>query len=394
MSAAQRQLNAALLILGFLLMGWFMLSRAILNPVTFPLQYADEQGHYAYTQYLIEQHRWWPDLNAMTMQYERDGQRFAEPNYINHPPTFYWLMKLVQKAFPTQEPRYYRLVPLTFYAAGLAIYAWIGWRMQWQPLVTAAYTTVPFLLRLELQGGMYGNDAAAFLGGTLACYAGVQWLRGKPQRGAWCMAAALALASVKLNALLLVGVFCAVILVQTYRQNMRVPRAVFASLAVWCAVLLLPFAVLTLQYGSPAPNSLGQNFMLAHGDPSQCLASLPQENFLHFARQALQWLTDQTPSPEMTAPTALALLLCWLSLGLPRTRDTSYWIALAAGIAVGITLLVHLVFSYQRYRTHGWAIDMMARYYFPLMAAYGITVAATLARLCQWSRARKDRHAV
>src|SRR3569832_583911 len=112
-AAADDRPGLFLLVVGWLFFAAVVIIHTQSHEYDFPWFQIDEQAHYAYTVDLITHHHWWADFNSFTMINPDTGK--TELNYVNHPPQFYWLMKLVQLAFPHADPVRYRIPSLLFY---------------------------------------------------------------------------------------------------------------------------------------------------------------------------------------------------------------------------------------------------------------------------------------
>lgn len=334
--------------------------------VPFPNVNIDEHAHYSYTLELMRAHRWWPDFYAFPLSNAATGHAIADPNYLNHPPTFYWLMERVQRTFPQADPIRYRIPSLLFCLAALAVHARVGMLQSWGAQATLAYALLPLLLYVPLAVGYYSNDSLALLGGAIACLGSVHWLRGNTRRGFYYLCAGVLLASVKLTGLLLVGLYALLFLLQ---QKARKKLLLLTLVSIVAAI---PYAILWLRYGSPAPETPGQVDWLTFYSTQRGWLHAPRMDALHWTTTALASFTHQFKGPEITAAPLLWLLAAFLC---PRTHSGQRSIIRAAGIATLLTLIAHLAFSYPRYQHYGWLYDMFTRYYFPLLPAYGIAIA-------------------
>lgn len=364
----------------------------------FPFGWVDEQAHYSYVQHLIQQHRWWPDFEHFPMADTVTKAPIATPNYLNHPPTFYWLMKLVQLTFPTLPPR---IVPCFFYLLSVGLYFWHGYKLILPKSATLLYTALPFLLYVFFWIGFYNNDSLAILGGMLATCASLDWLRNhRPSRAFVMMLLGLSLASVKLTALLLVGLYVMTILYLTRASWHRISPLGWAGTAALMIILSAPYVYFALYEGGFAPETFGQHYALTIKSAKEFgWPSLPRMDFLPwlwtflkgFAALGVILHDGELPSFVLLKITILSLLMIVLSsifipLLSPRALHSEagrplFKMTQATSVATFLTLAIHVGFSWPRYQQYGWMIDNFVRYYFPLLAAYGTVCAGALMAL-------------
>jgi len=367
-------LRLLLLSFAFLALSIGMLQNLQRTP--FPFVQLDEQGHYAYARTLVIEQRWWPDFSQFSMIDSTDQPR-NERNYINHPPTFYWLAKIL----PLPRGEVYRSLTVAIALLTFFFYLRLGYQLALPLAPTALYALLPLLFALYHQAGFFSNDSLAMLGGTLAVIGSMRWLQNAP-RAHWLMLLGIAGASVKLTALLLVGFYVAAVVAQHRR---RLPWPQLTVIALSLIVLALPYLWLWHTQGSPAPMTLGQADMLRHNATQWGWIDAPRMDVLPWLATVLQNFTDQYAGPEITAVPVLIVIASLLILSTTRKGDATA-IARAAAIATLLTLIVHLTYSWQRYREFGWLLDTFIRYYFPLLAAYGMSSAQTLRQLLERSR--------
>lgn len=342
----------------------------------------DEQAHLSYTLTLIDQDRWWPDFNHFPM-YDRTTAKplHISVNYLNHPPTFYWLAKLAHDAVPTLTPQDYRNGALAATLLAIALYGFIGTRLTMPLAPTVIYAVMPWLIYAHKQIGFYSNDSLAILGGLLVTYASLLWFNARrPRLALYLGLIGLALASVKLTALLLVGLYAAACILLTRNILRSISWQAWLAASLVGILILLPYLHLILQTGSPAPETIGQQLLMtAHpaGDNwSRVLITgwvqEPRMDFVHWLASFLQDFAVQVSHFDTSF---LPLLLIGITLlrGLltpqPLTPTTRM---LGAGlIATAITLAIHTWFAWGRYLHYGWRLDSGLRYYYPLLAVYG-----------------------
>ncbi len=388
--------GAAVIVVG--LAGVLILVAALqfLNPsYGFPHVPLDEQGHFSYTLYLLKTGAWWPDFAAFPL-YDADGTDTGVPNFVNHPPMFYWLMAVVQRLvpLPSGSAQLYRIVPLGFFVGSVAALAGVAMVLRLDRFGALAIMLTPLALSVPLFAPFYSNDTLALLGGSLTCLGTALWLVDeRPAASLLLVALGLVLASTKMNALLLTGVYAACVL-PCGRQGFRARPRLAAVLLSAAAVLAgAPFAVFALTQGSPVPNGSGQDAMLRAGAAANGWLDAPRLEVPGYLWRVLPTFAEQTngASHALVASGLLAVVLALAGSWLLPARGAErapILMGRAAAVATLLTLVPHLAFAYGRYRRYGWLGDMYPRYYFPLVAAYGLAVAcgaraawATLGRL-------------
>lgn len=346
----------------------------------------DELAHASYVAHLQHTGEVWPALEDMRML---DPARFAftgRANYLNHPAPYYALLAGIG---PTLEghPRAIvvdRLLNVAIAAAALAALMAIGLAARLSRLALYAYVVplacIPILVSL---GGAVNNDNAAFAGGALAILAA--WQLIATGRSAWLLAAltGVVIASwAKLTGMLLAGGMLAGVLGWLlwrgrFRREWIVPIVVAALLAV------APYAALMLQYGSPAPNTPGQIMMLKAGALAagwdHAARMSPAAYAVHFAVMfVMQWMPTLLPRnalnfaalviPVATVMCAFAGVMLSVRRILGRREGPLDVVVTAGAIAFIATLVVHVLFSYERHVAYGWMMDAYPRYYLPLAA--------------------------
>jgi hypothetical protein len=391
--------RAICLWLGFFLLCTFIVTNTLLpHGTTFPFGWVDEQAHYSYVQHLIQQHRWWPDFMHFPLVDTVTRVPNAVPNYLNHPPTFYWLMKVVQITFPTLPPR---IVPCCFYLLAIGLYFWHGYKLVPTKTATLLYTALPFLLCVYFWVGFYNNDSAAILGGMLATFASLDWLRNhRPRRACLLMLFGVSLASVKLTALLLVGLYVMAILLLTRSSWHEIPARGWIGAGGLMLLLSAPYLYFALYEGGFAPETLGHHYALTIKSAKEFgWPSLPRMDFLPwlwtflkgFASLGIVLHEGSLPSFVVLKITILPLLMIicsciFIPLLSPHALHSEAYrsflkITQATAIATFLTLAIHVGFSWPRYQHYGWMIDNFIRYYFPLLAAYGTVCASAVMAL-------------
>ena len=357
----------------------------------------DEQAHLSYALTLIDQHRFWPDFDHFTMADRTTAQPLRTTNYLNHPPTFYWLAKLAHDVVPTLTLQDYRNGATALSLLAIALYGFIGARLAMPLVATVLYAVMPWLIYMHRQVGFYNNDCLAILGGLLVTHASLLWFEQRRTALAFRLALiGLALASVKLTALILVGLYAASCLLLQRPALRSMPWQAWLAALLVGALILLPYAHLILETGSPAPETLGQRLMMTNHPPGDnwsrtLITGWVQEPRMHFLPWLMHFFHDFAVQVRINDTTFLPLLLIMVAmlrgLLLPQPPTPITCMLRAGFIATSITLLIHIWFAWGRYLHYGWRLDSGLRYYYPLLAVYGAACGTALNSV---SRAKRD----
>jgi hypothetical protein len=348
------------------------------NPINDVVYTMDEQGHLSYALDLIQHHRWWPDFSDF-MMYNVP----SKPNYINHPPTFYWLAKLLHAFHPAITVNELRLSMLPFAFAAMLLYTLLGLRLCRSLLASLLYAMVPFLVNMQFQVGFYNNDCMAILGGMIVAWASLDWLETiRSRRAFWWMLAGLAFASVKLTSLMLVGLYALACVWQNPTARRLLARRDWFLTLLACILMVLPYLYLIYLTGSPVPETAGQVAFMTHNPPGDTwsrhyLIGWVQEPRLHFLPWLLVFFEDLDVqwSHHNLAFIPLLLIVAGFAIAtLRRSGRTPLRQAIVAcAVATSITLICNIAFSWPRYIRFGWLLDSNVRYYFPLIGIYSAT---------------------
>ena len=331
--------SAALYVTFFLVYVFFSSNLAAAIP--FPWHNYDEHAHYSYVQHLIQHHRWWPDFEHFTM-YDA-GKITPERNYLNHPPFFYWPLKLMG----SQHPATYRYFALFFSSLAIAIYTRIGYSMRLPLLGTVLYLLVPLSLYTMVISGFFNNDAWAMFGGALCCLGTGRWLE-KPEttQGLPVLLTGLLFAAVKLTSFLLVSAYVGCVLLLASHASRPLNRTCIRAVLALVVVTALPYCYFVWQYGSPAPQTPGQLAQLTQGMD----ASDARESLSLWLRHALTRFTTQFGGGFVDL-TFLPILCCGIAWVLQFRRKvqcmtTAQTIMIrASAIATCAVLVIHLSFA-------------------------------------------------
>ena len=370
-SARLPALMAAILLLAFLVFS----APYVVNPR--PAVGFDELAHVSFVAQ-IQQCGCLPSLTELRLLDPVTMKFTSTPNYLNHPPSYYALLSLgpdIVSSLPTFRA-------FNIFLVGLAMALLFATLVQCvvEPLPRLAGVvmvgTVPVLAQLA---GTVNNDNLAILGGAITMFAGARYLRQKTIAHLIIMCGGVLVASLaKLTGLMLCAIFAGAILVQAKSAGRHHLLAAFAL-----ALAALPYVILTLQFGTPAPNTAGQMKMLmddarAAGWDKQVRLG-PIAYFFFFCRSMLEgWL------PRFGSRTTLqhaVLLLPLMTFALAARYFLRDAVCRAGAIAVTAMFAVHITFSYQRHLQTGWMLDAYPRYYFPMLGLLPLAVIVALRNL-------------
>jgi len=346
----------------------------------------DEVAHASYVAHIQHTGECWPTLTDMRMLEPVQFTFTDAPNYLNHPSPYYALLALLG---PTLEGHpnaiiVHRLINIAFAALGVAALLMIGIYARFSPPLFCAYAVplacIPVLTSLA---GAVNNDNAAFAGGAVTMLGAWQLIAtGRARWLALALVGVLVASWAKLTGLMLAGgLLSGVLLWLAGRGRFRMPW--IAPLVLVLALAAAPYIVLIVQYGSPTPNTPGQLALLHDGaqlagwDNTAHMTPLGYTAYF-LGSFILEWMPILAPRnalnygalviPVIAALCAIAGI-AW-SLGrIARKTETALDVIVVAGaLAFAATLLVHIVFSYQRHVGFGWMMDAYPRYYLPLIA--------------------------
>lgn len=319
-----------------------------------------------------------PALDDLRLLDPVTRQFTAEPSYLNHPASYYAILSIGPDI--TASLAAARLFNVLFVGVAMVLLYATLLRAVAAPLPRIAGAvligTVPVLAQLA---GTVNNDNLAMLGGALAMFGGARYLRRTTLANlAILCGGVLAAALAKLTGLLLCATFLAVILLQARSA----PRHLLIAAAT-LAIAALPYALLTLRYGSPAPHTAGQMKMLLDGawaagwDRQERLG--PVAYFFFFCRSMLEgWL------PRFGSRTSLQHAGLLLPLAIFALAARYAWqdrLCRAGAVAVAAMAAFHVTFSFNRHLETGWMLDAYPRYYFPMLGLLPLAVAQALRNL-------------
>ena len=346
----------------------------------------DEVAQASYVAQIQHTHDLWPAFDDLRMLDPKTLRFTGEANYLDHPPIFYALLAV---AGPDLEGRpqallTFRLIDVAISALGVAALLGLGLAAGFTRQEFYAYAIpiacIPILAPLA---GAINNDDLAFLGGAIATL-GI-WQLVATDRGGWL---ALALVGVivaawaKLTGLALTGAtVSAVIAYLIWRRRWRWSWTIGVAFAFLIAAA--PYIVLTLQYGSPAPDTAAQVAMLKHDARVLGLADLPRKSFLAYLGYFIvafvaEWMPSLSARSVfnyamlIVPVTALACAVAGLLLSLRRLwrrRETALDVVVIAGaLALALSFVMHVRHSYADHLATGWLMEAYPRYYLPLAA--------------------------
>jgi hypothetical protein len=316
------------------------------------------------------------------------GHFTSQPNYLNHPPAYYYGLGffLPASGWPTGHTVLLLRavnVLLSVLMVGCALAIGLLRRLE-VPLFALYGAMIVLVPVLPYLGGAINNDNLAILGGCV-CLLGAQLLQnGRLGSRGWilltlgCVLSALA----KLTATIMTFGFALVFIALRWRAMRQRPDMRFLILFLASEAVACSFYVsFLLRYGTPAPQSASfeEIYRNVADVRSQLHGWIPGQDlsFLAYLRQFAVWLVaNWNPMTSMRGMAAVGILLApivALLLALPAfvanhpmRRQADSLIA-AGGIALAVTIMLHAAFSYHMFRLTGSPpLDAVPRYYFPL----------------------------
>lgn len=357
----------------------------------------DEVAHVSYVAEIQHTGSAWPDLEKMHLLDPRTFQFTAKPNYLNHPPFFYALLAFAGPALEGHPGAVLadRLIDIAIAACGFAALLGLALAARLPRYEFYAYAVplacIPVLVPIA---GAVNNDNLAFLGGALTLLGAWQMLAS--DRGGWF---ALALVGVivagwaKLTGLALTGAMASIIMVYLiWRRRWRWPWTIGVALAFLVAAA--PYILLMMQYGSPAPVTVGQIAMLKSDAQTLGLDALPRKSFAAYLGYfvvgfIVEWMPALSPRSVLNyamLAIPVAALICALAGAalslrrLWRRQETALDVVTVAGMAsVAATFALHVRHSYADHLATGWLMEAYPRYYLPLVAVVPLAGLSLLA---------------
>ena len=178
-----------------------------------------------------------------------------------------------------------------------------------------------------------------------------------------------------------------------------------AIVAVSVAIASAPYVAFALRYGSPTPDTPAQIELLRSGAATTGWGAEPRLGALAYTFVFLRdFLAQWMPSLQPRNAFQLALLVLpgatlvlaaagtLLSLRAIRARPSpgETEVMIAAGmLAIIATLIVHIIFSYQRHLQTGWMLSRH-RHYLPMIAIVPLAAAITFVNAISAPRKSSD----
>ena len=346
----------------------------------------DEVAHLSYVAQLQKNGEFWPKLETLRMLDPASFRFTAEPNYLNHPPLYYWLLARLGPAIEGNPGATlaYRVFNILLATLGLAALLAIGLCARLDRMQFYAYAVPLFCIPvLAPIAGAVNTDNAAFAGGAVATLAAWQFLATGRRNWFAAMLAGFVLASwAKFTGLVLTGGLVGGALLYLLWRKQLAARWLMPSLLA-LLLALAPYAVFLAQYGSPAPDTPGLLAMLHDGARAAGWADAPRLAFpayvIHFMSEFIAgWMPTLVPRGALhyaALAMPVAAILCAVAgfalsvRRLLRRQETTLDILVAAGMsAIAAALACHVVFSYRHHLATGWMMEAYPRYYLPLAA--------------------------
>ena len=386
---------AAVILLLFLLAALFSAQR---KDVT---QGFDEVAHLSYVAQLQQSGEFWPRLESLRL-IDPTSFRFTDtPNYLNHPPYYYWLLAQVGPRLEGNPGAalVHRLFNVLIATLGLAALLSLGLAARFERMQFYAYAVPLFCIPvLAPIAGSVNTDNAVFAGGALATLGAWQFAATEKTKWLGAMLAGLLVASwAKFTGCMLTGgLVGGVLLYLFWRQHLPVKWLLPAGLALLIA--LAPYAIFFAQYGSPTPDTPGLEAMLRDGARAMGWADAPRLSLpayaVHFVSDFVAgWMPTLAPRSALNYAALVlpvAALLCalaGLTVSLRRVRHREEMpldVLVVAGMAaIAVTLACHIAFSYRHHLTTGWMLEAYPRYYLPLAAIVPLAGLSLLAAVQQ-----------
>ncbi len=370
-----------------------------LSAVTYEFPYValDEHAHVSFAAYLATHSAFLPDFDAIKIIDFNAYIPTSVPDYINHTPIGYFVLNLLNGllgiSIASAPHSSVRFASLLLFSSGYLVTLLMVFRQSTLALILrVALSLIPLVLQLQLFAGFFSNDSLAFLGGSLAVAGSMILLNTTSKDAVSGLAVALVglliAVAAKLTAALLVGLFVASVLILFAFQQRgfwkTYLRPIPLFLTAFIAATSVPYLLFIIKYGSPAPNTQGQILLLQGGDLSHILplSQYLWESLLGAISNAGSGLGMCVAYAIFFLSVILATLFHAYRLVQGQTEaDTIPLIAVAAGTATALMMLIQLAFSYDRHITYGWQVELYPRYYFPLMGAYLLGIGGFIAAL-------------
>ncbi|MGB6536795.1 MAG: hypothetical protein WBF58_12630 [Xanthobacteraceae bacterium] len=341
----------------------------------------------------------WPAFGKLRLLDPRTFEFTGTPNYLNHPPIFYALLAALGPRLEGHPSNLlaHRLLDVALAAIGLAALLGLGLCARFTRPEFYAYAVpiacIPVLAPLA---GALDNDDLAFLGGAIATLGVWQALASGRERWlALALAGVVAAAWAKLTGLVLAGgLVVAVAGYLLWRRRLR--RTWLVGIAVALLFAAAPYLIYLGQYGEPVPSTPGFYAFMNTEVRAFGWDTLPRMSFpAYVVWFAGQFIANWMPTLAQRNVTQYALLgipaaaLACAAAGvvaslrrLMRRQEAATDVVVIAGaLAIAVSLVLHVRFSYHFYAATGWQAGPYPRYYLPLAAIVplaGLSLAAAI----------------
>lgn len=340
----------------------------------------DELQHLSVVRSMAENPRLFPE-HAQLKVLKPDLTGFGnEPNYLNHPSPYYFLMSAIAGAGQDSQTQVLRLRLANVALSAIAIAIMLIAGVAVLPDVASRFVfglALVLFPKMPLVAGMINNDNLGLLAAAIV-FAGLLRLFTKGDGwGAVLTGFGLALAGwTKLTAALMLGFvlgFC--ILIAMWRGQLKL-RVAFAAAGI--AILgLIPTMQNFLALGRPLFVSATHNAVPVNERP---LLSLMDYVQLFFWQIAAKWPGLEPGNAIQMLIPLLIVLLCAFAVLLALRKGSS--ISPAAGtliagymLALPASLLVHAFYGYQAFLKTGDLTSAQTRYYYALWPGLALALA-------------------
>lgn len=339
----------------------------------------EELPHLTYLQEIANEGRTIPDYR--TSKIIRDGRG----NYMGHPPLYYSISGLVGRGLgwdAERDYRNFREISALMVSAGVLLWALIALRLGFPPLWAAvlvgASAAVPMLPYLA---GSINNDSLAYLSVAIFVYGLVRIDAAHSSRAGYitaCVGMAVGLLTKGTVGLFLSAFAVAWLLLEAKRGHNHLKKPAFVIPAVVAIGLVGSYYLYALlTYGSLFPKTAA---LYANRPPPES-----HYGFAHFVWRFVVIIIKRLPvilAHKSLEPLKdsfkyifyLMLLMPVLNLVIGRLASRRIFgpltsTQLAFGLALLITVLAHLAYTWQAHVSHGAMAGLQPRYYSFLVPA-------------------------
>ncbi len=374
-----RLLVSCFFLFAFLAMASLQLFRPTLNRI-----FLDETAHASYIVHLQKTGHWWPNLEDLPM-IDKGSLEITNwrKNYLNHPPFYY---KALAMALPQLEghPEYiplYRAANIALIASALcllyAFAAGLNLSLLGFSSFCALCTFVPWL---PLLSATISNDNLGIFSGALSLYAVQRFLKTQTGFNFFLILISVLLAAAsKLTCFIFVAVFAFTFLAPFLFER-KLSRFYIITAVAIIFLSSLPYFVYFQSYGSPAPLTSGHLALIQETSEQLGWANSEKMSPLFFVVSFFFFLTTLWSDTPLTNGFTIAISVCVFTLmvlfsvvfvkAIFRYFGSSHQknlVLAAGGISLGITLLLHVLWSYKHHVTYGYILGAYPRYYYPAL---------------------------